>query len=164
MQLLPRLPLHCCRELPALKQECQTLLSCKQVGAAGQHWLLQVCAACAATSADKLWLWTLYLQNGTSPLACSGPMIACAHAITPIAVVTATLLLLQELVDSARRLLDANNSQLQHLCSRAGFTPPDDQGVHDAYSRAVREWEGQVLAKRAGERSCSACFAAKQSG
>lgn len=56
----------------------------------------------------------------------------------------------QELIDSARRLLDANNSQLQHLCSRAGFTPPDDQGVHDAYSRAVREWEGQVLAKRAG--------------
>jgi hypothetical protein len=59
--------------------------------------------------------------------------------------------MLQELIDSARRLLDANSSQLQQLCSRAGFTPPDDQGVHDAYSRAVREWEGQVLAKRAGK-------------
>jgi hypothetical protein len=46
---------------------------------------------------------------------------------------------------------------LQHLCGRAGFTPPDDQGVHDAYSRAVRDWEGQVLAKRAGGCSCSTC-------
>jgi hypothetical protein len=42
------------------------------------------------------------------------------------------------------------------LCSRAGFTPPDDQGVHDAYSTAVRDWEGQVLAKRAGGCSFSA--------
>jgi hypothetical protein len=66
-------------------------------------------------------------------------------------ITAAALALLQELIDSARRLLDANNHQLQHLCSRGGFTPPDDQGVHDAYSRAVREWEGQVLAKRSGE-------------
>eukprot|EP00878_Enallax_costatus_P016446 GHUV01017251.1.p1 GENE.GHUV01017251.1~~GHUV01017251.1.p1 ORF type:complete len:158 (+),score=46.95 GHUV01017251.1:335-808(+) len=72
------------RELPALKQECQALLSCKQ-----------------------------------------------------------------ELIDNARRLLDANSSQLQQLCGKAGYAPADDQGVHDAYSKAVQEWEGQMLQKHA---------------
>jgi hypothetical protein len=58
--------------------------------------------------------------------------------------------LLQELVDSARRLLDGNTSQLQQLCARSGFTPPDDKGVHQAYDAAVKEWEGQMLQRVAG--------------
>jgi hypothetical protein len=58
--------------------------------------------------------------------------------------------MLQELVDSARRLLDANTAQLQQLCSRSGFTPPDDRGVHQAYDAAVKEWEGQMLQRVAG--------------
>lgn len=57
---------------------------------------------------------------------------------------------LQELVDSARRLLDANTAQLQQLCARSGFTPPDDQGVHEAYGAAVKEWEGQMLGRYSG--------------
>lgn len=59
---------------------------------------------------------------------------------------------MQELVDSARRLLDANTSQLQQLCDRSGFTPPDDQGVQEAYGAAVKEWEGQMLQRYAGAR------------
>jgi hypothetical protein len=61
----------------------------------------------------------------------------------------------QELVDSARRLLDANTSQLQQLCGRSGFTPPDDQGVHEAYGAAVKEWEGQMLQRYTGACRCS---------
>lgn len=63
---------------------------------------------------------------------------------------------MQELVDSARRLLDANTSQLQQLCDRSGFTPPDDQGVQEAYGAAVKEWEGQMLQRYEGacRRSC----------
>lgn len=57
---------------------------------------------------------------------------------------------MQELVDSARRLLDSNSSQLQQLCGRSGFTAPDDQGVHEAYGAAVKEWEGQMLQRFAG--------------
>lgn len=56
----------------------------------------------------------------------------------------------QELVDSARRLLDSNTSQLQQLCAKAGFTPPDDQGVHEAYAAAVKDWEGQMLQRYSG--------------
>jgi len=59
----------------------------------------------------------------------------------------------QELVDSARRLLDSNTSQLQQLCAKAGFTPPDDQGVHEAYAAAVKDWEGQMLQRYSGENS-----------
>lgn len=61
-----------------------------------------------------------------------------------------SVLLLQELVDSARRLLDSNTSQLQQLCDRSGFITPDDQGVHEAYGAAVKEWEGQMLQRYAG--------------
>jgi hypothetical protein len=57
----------------------------------------------------------------------------------------------QELVDSARRLLDANTAKLQQLCARSGFTPPDDKGVHEAYGAAVKEWEGQMVQRYAGE-------------
>jgi hypothetical protein len=64
-------------------------------------------------------------------------------------------LLLQELVDSARRLLDSNTSQLQQLCDRSGLTPPDDQGVHEAYGAAVKEWEGQMLQRYAGAQGVS---------
>lgn len=53
-------------------------------------------------------------------------------------------------MDSARRLLDSNSSQLQQLCERSGFTAPDDQGVHEAYGAAVKEWEGQMLQRFAG--------------
>eukprot|EP00775_Hariotina_reticulata_P006432 gene6432-6662_t len=54
----------------------------------------------------------------------------------------------QELIDSAQRVLDNNSSQLQQLSSKAGFSLPDDQGVHDAYSTAVQEWEEQLLHRR----------------
>jgi hypothetical protein len=68
-----------------------------------------------------------------------------------------SVMLLQELVDSARRLLDSNTSQLQQLCDRSGFTPPDDQGVHEAYGAAVKEWEGQMLQRYSGARSTVMC-------
>jgi hypothetical protein len=85
---------------------------------------------------------------------------SCARALrlpptvcAPVAVVLG----LQELVDSARRLLDSNTSQLQQLCARSGFTPPDDQGVHEAYGAAVKEWEGQMLQRYSGARSTVMC-------
>lgn len=70
------------------------------------------------------------------------------------AVLCYAVCLLQELVDSARRLLDANTAQLQQLCSRSGFTPPDDSGVHQAYGEAVKEWERQMLQRVAGVCLC----------
>jgi hypothetical protein len=60
------------------------------------------------------------------------------------------LLTSQELIDSAHRVIDNNSSQLQQLASKAGFSLPDDQGVHQAYSTAVQEWEEQLLNRRMG--------------
>ncbi|KAF8069566.1 hypothetical protein HT031_001683 [Scenedesmus sp. PABB004] len=69
----------------------------------------------------------------------------------------------QELVDAARRTLDANTAQLAGLCARAGVAPPDDQGVHGAYAKAVCEWERQMLPSHAAA-PCPQTVAMKATG
>lgn len=107
-------------------------------------------------------MWQLLLSGGRAVLTalptevqfCAATMRSvCMCRQATLLKCFVTVVLPQELIDSARRLLDSNSRQLAQLCSRAGFSPPDDQGVHDAYGKAVQEWQGQVLAKHAGEQA-----------